>query len=552
MLRRIRIPVQLACLALFFYLLLRTVGIGQDRLGPPVRIFLEIDPLVGLTTLLRTGLLPGLLGLSLITLAAAFLLGRSFCGWVCPLGTLSQIVGRLFRRRREEKSPDRWRPVQRWKFFLLLFVTAGALAGTLWSGLLDPLCILIRGLAVGLGPAAEWTVRACARGLAATPLSPASEPLYRWLRDRTLAPAAPHFEEGLLFACLLLVLLGLSWAIRRFWCRALCPLGGLLGTFAQAGALKLRQTDARCTSCGLCTFHCQGAADPDRMGGWRASECFVCGNCTSACNRNGLSFALETPRLFSFIAGKRRRNETTVAEEAAPAARAQGHEEHKGRPDLGRRGFLLATGLGLISGPLGRVSPARAHPRGNLIRPPGAASEEVFLSRCVRCGECMKVCPGNGLHPAGSEAGLAGLWTPVLRSRLGYCEYHCTLCGQVCPTGAIPRLSPAEKEKAVLGLAYVDVSRCLPYAYATPCIVCEEHCPTSPKAIWLEETTVLTTDGTVRTVRRPHVSPSLCVGCGICEFRCPMEGEGAIRVAATGRTGQGGPFDLGGDSPYPG
>ena len=102
-----------------------------------------------------------------------------------------------------------------------------------------------------------------------------------------------------------------------------------------------------------------------------------------------------------------------------------------------------------------------------------------------------------------SKPGLAGLWAPVLRTRLGYCEYHCTLCGQVCPTGAIPRLTPADKERTFLGLAWVDTGRCLPYAFATPCIVCEEHCPTSPKAIRLVEVAGRAADGTVRRLRQP-------------------------------------------------
>jgi len=534
MLRRIRIPVQLACLALFLYLLVRTVGVGEDRLGSPVKVFLEVDPLIGLTTWLRTGALPGLLWLSALTLAATFLLGRFFCGWVCPLGTLSQITGRLFRRRREEKAADAWRPWQRWKYLLLVFLLGSAAAGSLLAGLFDPLCILIRGLSVGLAAPVEHLVRGAARLLASTPLSPASEPIYRWLRDGTLAPHPPRFDQGLLFAAVLVALLTLSWFVRRFWCRALCPLGGLLGAVARAGSLQLRQSKEMCTDCTVCTFHCQGAADPDHMGGWRPSECFVCGNCTSSCHQGGLSFSFSAPRL----AGWFRRKDAT---------RGSGGRRRRST-DFGRRKLLLAGALGLVAGPAARVAPSRTHPPGGLIRPPGAGAEEEFLDRCVRCGECMKVCPGNGLHPAGAGAGLLSLWTPVLRARLGYCEYHCTLCGQVCPTSAIPRLSKTEKEKTVLGLAYVDISRCLPYAYATPCIVCEEHCPTSPKAIWLEDGFAVSREGQVRAVRRPRISPELCVGCGICEFRCPMEGEAAIRVTATGRTGQGGPFDLSGIS----
>jgi len=533
MLRRIRIPVQLAALGLFLYLLVRTLGVGEDRLGPPVRIFLEIDPLIGLTTWLRTHALPGLLWLSLLTLGLSFVLGRAFCGWICPLGTLSQIAGRLGRARRDEKAADRYRPAQRWKYALLLFLLGGAVSGAAWSGIFDPLSILIRGLALGLGPGLEVTIRGVAAALAATPLAGASEPLYRAVRDHLLAPNPPHYEQGMLLLALLVLLLGLSWTIRRFWCRTLCPLGALLGAVAQGGALTLRQDADDCSGCTVCTFHCQGAADPDVAGGWRAAECFVCGNCTASCHRGGLAFAFTAPRAWTWI------RRALARPRMLPVAR------RREGADMTRRALLASFGLGLLTGPLAQASPSRRAPRATLIRPPGAGPEAEFLDRCIRCGECMKVCPANGLHPAGFEAGAAGLWAPALRPRLGYCEYHCTLCGQVCPTGAIPELTMAAKEKAVLGLAWVDPGLCLPFAFATPCIVCEEHCPTSPKAIVLEDIVAEAADGTQRAVRRPRIDPVLCVGCGVCEFVCPVPGRAAIRITGTGRTRRENPLYLG-------
>jgi polyferredoxin len=566
MLRRIRIPVQLASLAVFLYLLVRTVGVGEDRLGPPVRIFLDIDPLIGLTTWLRTGAWHGLMWLSAVTLLLSILLGRFFCGWICPLGTLGQATGRLRRPRDAEKQADRYRPVQEIKVAVLLFALGGAVAGAQWSGILDPICLLVRGLAIGFGPGIEWAVREGAAVLARTPLAPITEPVYRTVRDRLLAPHPPHFEQGMTLALLLVTVLALSWIIRRFWCRILCPLGALLGVTARVGALRLRQDEGRCTSCAICTYHCQGAADPDVMGGWRPSECFVCGNCTASCRRHGLAFGFERPRVIGMIGGlvrrvvvrTRRRGRAALptagalsagqtADAVAPSSPAlpavKSQQAVAATVSLTRRGFLAALALGLASGPIARSTPARAVPRGSIIRPPGAGPEGEFLDRCIRCGECMKVCPANGLHPSGLEAGAAGLWAPVLRTRLGYCEYHCTLCGQVCPTGAIPRLTPADKERTFLGLAWVDTGRCLPYAFATPCIVCEEHCPTSPKAIRLVDAEARATDGTVRQLRRPTVDPKLCVGCGVCEFVCPLSGTAAIRIEGIGRTRRENPFE---------
>jgi len=203
--------------------------------------------------------------------------------------------------------------------------------------------------------------------------------------------------------------------------------------------------------------------------------------------------------------------------------------------DLGRRSVLGAGLAGAGAGLLLAIHPQAGGRTFNpaLIRPPGSVDEEAFLARCIRCGECMKVCPTNAIQPTLLEAGLAGLWSPVLDMKLGYCEYECNLCMQVCPTDAI-ELRPLEDKKQIrIGTAFFDKDRCLPYAFARPCIVCEEHCPTPTKAIWFEEVDVV--NETVR-LKQPRVNPELCIGCGICENKCVVEDQPAIRVTSAGET----------------
>jgi ferredoxin len=120
--------------------------------------------------------------------------------------------------------------------------------------------------------------------------------------------------------------------------------------------------------------------------------------------------------------------------------------------------------------------------------------------------------------------------TPRLDTRLGYCSYTCNACGQVCPTGAIPPLSIEEKRHVSIGLAQVNRNRCLPWAYNIECIVCEETCPVSNKAIKLEEAQVIDAHGELLTIQRPYVVKELCIGCGMCEYQCPMGGEAGILV----------------------
>jgi ferredoxin len=206
--------------------------------------------------------------------------------------------------------------------------------------------------------------------------------------------------------------------------------------------------------------------------------------------------------------------------------------------NLGRRTVLTAGTIGVGAACLSKIHPQASGRAFNpaLIRPPGAVEEQDFLSRCIRCGECMKVCPTNAIQPAGLEAGIEGLWTPVLNMDIGYCEYECTLCGQVCPTDAIRQLSLEEKQKIKIGQSFVDKNRCLPYASARPCIVCEEHCPTPTKAIWIEEVEVTNASGEKVLVQQPHVDPELCVGCGICQNKCPIKDRSGIYVTSVGET----------------
>jgi formate hydrogenlyase subunit 6/NADH:ubiquinone oxidoreductase subunit I len=143
----------------------------------------------------------------------------------------------------------------------------------------------------------------------------------------------------------------------------------------------------------------------------------------------------------------------------------------------------------------------------------------------------VSICSSTGacLQPAVSEAGLEGLWTPVAMMRQGYCEFNCRLCGQVCPSGAIKELTLEIKQKTKMGIAYFDKNRCLPYYKSEDCLVCEEHCPTPDKAIKFLPTLV-EKNGSKKMVKIPEIVEQLCIGCGICEYKCPIVGRAGVYV----------------------
>ena len=524
MTRRLRILSQTVFFLLFLVLLARTQYSGSDEIALPVKVLLEIDPLHFLTTLLATGRIAGLLWLALIVIALTFVLGRFFCGWVCPLGVLIQLFQKLpLRKRPDVIATNRWQPSQRIKYYLLGGLLFAALFGLQWSGIFDPLSIFVRSVGLVVLPAIEQALRGVFDALYRfnpLGLGKISEPVFVWLQGRALSFSQPHFHQSFLIGLFLLAILVLGFVRHRFWCRTLCPLGALLGAVARVGLFRVRQAD-ECRGCQRCTFSCQGAAEPEVPRGWRPSECLVCGNCTAACKDGGLSLGFGRPRL-PRLAVRRRGESGSAAGERPVFTGIQLHRRH----------FLLAGCAGVAAVPLMRLSQSGARANPALIRPPGSLPEGEFLERCVRCGECMKVCLTNGLQPTFLEAGLEGMWTPRLVPRVGYCEYNCTLCGQVCPTQAIRRLTPADKKKVRIGLAAIDPSRCLPYASQTNCIVCEEHCPLPRKAIWFQEVDVVTHGGERRRVKQPHVDLELCTGCGICEAKCVIQDLPAIRVTS--------------------
>lgn len=482
-------------LIIFLALFLSTETKGRDELGYPVKIFLELDPLVFLMTLLSNhSIVKNLFLLSMITVLLTLILGKVFCGWVCPMGTLNSMVG--------FKTERRWKDWRRLKYYILTFILFSSIFKLQIGVLLDPISLLIRSLSIGINPSFNTTLRSFFDAIyhMQIPLiTGLTEGIYNVFKKTILSFSEPVFRQKMLIASIFIGILALNLLERRFWCNNLCPLGALLGIISRFALLR-RFLSAQCKECGACDSLCHGRAMPHRKELWRAAECVYCFNCEGVCPEDAVRFTL-TGR------GKR------------------------AGLDLSKRRLIISAMTGIVVVPFIKAGPLRKNPNHILIRPPGALSEEEFLKRCIRCGECMKVCITNGLQPTLLEAGLEGLWTPLLVPRLGYCEYRCTLCGQVCPTGAIKRLTLEEKAEVRIGLAFIDKNRCLPYAYDRECIVCEEVCPTPKKAIWLEEAKIRG-----RRLRQPVVDLELCIGCGICETKCPIIDKPAIYVTSIGES----------------
>jgi polyferredoxin/formate hydrogenlyase subunit 6/NADH:ubiquinone oxidoreductase subunit I len=489
-------------------------SVDQDlRLEQLATFFFQLDPLVGISSLLSGQILiKGFLwGVGIVVLS--MLLGRVFCGFLCPLGTLHHTVGttkpalkgsRMVQANQKTSS-------QRLKYFLLIFMLAGALLGLNMAGLMDPIALLFRSIALAVLPGIGTALRAIFDALAASDIKMLS--MLSYAGEVLVSPVFGYthqaYQTGWFIGLIFLVILFLNRIRPRFWCRILCPLGALLGIFSRFSVLKLEKYPENCTLCNLCTKHCQGAASPKPDEDWEAAECLMCFNCYNVCPEDALAFKFK----WTFKPNR--------------------------QPDIGKRALLggLIAGvsipfMGRLDGQIDKISDPR------LIRPPGSLPEESFLELCQRCGLCMKVCPTNVINPTLAEAGMAGFWTPHLIMTQGYCEYTCSLCSSVCPTGAIREMGVKEKinQPVKIGSAYIDRGRCLPWSGNAPCIVCQEVCPTSPKAIYVRNDMVTAPAGKKLDVQLPYVDLQKCIGCGICENKCPVRGLPAIRTIAAGES----------------
>ena len=150
-------------------------------------------------------------------------------------------------------------------------------------------------------------------------------------------------------------------------------------------------------------------------------------------------------------------------------------------PALPRRRWVFAGVVGVLTYPFLRFSKAVNKRSFNhkAIRPPGSVAETEFLERCIKCDQCINVCPTNVLQPSAlAEGGLEGLWTPVMDFKTGFCQLNCTLCSEVCPEMAIrPKLCEPRHLYEVQDAKCTGCGDCLDYCPAPGALVTYDALP---------------------------------------------------------------------------
>ncbi len=543
----LRIVVQILAVGLFaahFFAL-----VFPYRAAWPADTPFLLDPLAHIYLLLSGHGVPHWLWM-IVSLILLYLLARVFCGWLCPLGALLDFTTAL--KRWLSSKPPRvqrrsWLPAN-FNIYLLLALLVLAILGAPLVWLLDPLVFSFKFLTVAVLPVID------------TPLRAGFETADNWfyqsswwypVQDGYNALFSiyrrPTYTDTTLFLAFAATIIGLELWQPRFWCRYICPLGALNRLAWYLHPLRRRLTP-NCTLCLTCDKVCHFGSTTD-------ADCTFCMECIDGCKYKALTFLPQpnaAERLEQLMEHKLDGPLAKVKANIQLAQQAGGGLPEPGttlayqarlsgdlpQAKLSRRNMLKFAAGGALAYPALRLLDNRVELPADFIRPPGVlqaadtpdAAEKRFTELCIKCGQCLKACLTNGLQPSLLEAGLSALWTPRLIPRLGECEYNCNLCGQACPTGAIPRLALPQKQQAKLGVAYIDKNRCIPWDINANCTVCEEHCPVSDKAIKLDGRERTDGNGVSFELLRPYVIPEQCTGCGICERVCPVPGLAAVRV----------------------
>jgi ferredoxin len=318
----------------------------------------------------------------------------------------------------------------------------------------------------------------------------------------------------------------------RLFCNTICPVGSLLGLISRFSIFRIVLDDSHCTSCGLCEKACKSQCINSKGKFVDGSRCVACFNCVDRCKTNGIRYRFAYVKKHPVVVTEKeapKKHRTTAITEATPSA-SLGASAIDMPFGMNRRSFLVTSTVMAATIP---VLPAWAKTDKVIdvtkltpITPPGSQSLKHFKEKCTACHLCITHCPMQILKPAGFNFGIEYALKPHMVYFPGhYCNYACTTCSDVCPNGAIKKITKEEKEVTQIGIAQFERTRCVVFTDHTSCGACFEHCPV--QAIKMEPIGD-------KGLTIPHVYDELCIGCGGCESICPVRPVKAINILANG------------------
>ena len=453
--------------------------------------------------------LPAVLALNVVIIAALVILtlvfGRIYCSVICPLGVLQDIFGWMGKK--AKKNRYTYSKAKTWLrygvlvfFIVILLIGIGSLIallapyssyGRIAENLLKPIYLW------GNNALAYFAERADS---------------YTFYHQDVWIKSLPTF---LVAAVTFVILLILAWRNGRTYCNTICPVGTVLGTLARFSIFRPAIDKSKCVGCNLCVKNCKASCIDIKNHKIDYSRCVVCGDCISKCKKDAITYTCKrekkdikdlnpakTPETASASGMERRSFIATASLVAASVAAAKAQEK-------------------LTDGGLAPIVEKEVLQRETEIVPPGAVGLGHLTQHCTGCQLCVSKCPNKVLRPS---ADLTTLMQPRSSYEKGFCRPECTVCSEVCPTGAIKKITREEKSSIQIGHAVWDAGACLPMVEGVSCGNCARHCPTG--AITMVEID----PSDEKSPKFPVVDEAVCIGCGACEYVCPVRPVSAIYV----------------------
>ena len=472
-------------------------------------IFLDIKekiPLKSYDYILYPQFVPSLInflkGITFITsgfimiVLLSLLFGRVYCSFICPLGIFQDMISFLSKKMKFIKrfKYKKGLSIIRYSiltvtilffiFNIIFFVTLldpYSNFGRIMNGLIRPLLIVGNNILAAVFEKMNIYYFA--------PIS---------IKTNLLAIVFPLI--------LVAILIWMAGKRGRLFCNTICPVGTLLGILSRFSLFKLMIDKNSCTSCGKCAFSCKAECINIKDQQVDMTRCVGCMNCITSCETDDIQFKFVGKTENSVVDSKKR---SFISKSAGS--------------------FLLFMGISSITKSqdidsihIGKkYKPTKnSYKKDHHVSPPGSESHEHFNSLCTGCNLCVSVCPTKVLQPSTLEYGLKGFLQPHMDYYTNYCNFDCTRCSEVCPTGAILPILLEEKKTKQLGKVIFIKENCVVYTEETACGSCAEHCPT--KAVHM-----IPYKGSLTI---PETNDKICIGCGACEYACPMKPFKAIYV----------------------
>lgn len=429
----------------------------------------------------------------IIILLLTLLSGRTYCSFFCPLGIGQDIFSRIggkFRKRFRRYGYKKPHTVLRYSLLAILLVVT-MFWGIYMLTLLDPYSIFGRFMTYFAKPVVITINNFLSNilgkfdvyTLSHTPIKPFALVMYSIPMAFFLLIGVMSFTKG------------------RFYCNTICPVGTFLGLISKISLFRINIDESACTRCGRCAMQCKSSCIDFLKHDVDVSRCVDCFNCINICQEDAVSYGVVKLKKIE-------------------------HQVDESRRSAIASSVLLLLGVSSVAKAQETKAPTPKKPstvkeeKTFPVCPPGALSIDELNKKCTACSLCINACPNGVLQPAFKEYGLAGMMQPVMNYHKSFCTFKCTVCTEICPTHALQSLILEAKQLTQLGKVKFIKDNCVVKTEKTACGACSESCPT--KAVYM-----VPFEGNLLI---PEVNDEICIGCGHCEYACPMTPYKAIYV----------------------